>query len=76
MDVGKVVPNHYKSGFCFLYPYFFYLLLLIEKNLEKTNSPPLLIRLLSHGELSIIIIYQFIFIEITLNPYKHVNFYY
>ena len=28
VDVGKGVPNHYKSGFCFLYPYFFILLLL------------------------------------------------
>ena len=23
MDVGKGVPNHYKSGFCLLYPYLF-----------------------------------------------------
>ena len=28
VDVGKVVPNHYKFEFCFLYPYFFNLLLL------------------------------------------------
>ena len=28
VDVGKVVPNHYKSGCCFLYPYLFNVLLL------------------------------------------------
>ena len=28
VEVGKGVPNHYKSGFCFLYPYLFTLLLL------------------------------------------------
>ena len=28
VDVGKVVPNHYKFGFFFLYPYLFNLLLL------------------------------------------------
>ena len=53
MDVGKVVPNHYKFGFCFLYPYLFNLLLLCEKVFEKTNSPPLLVKLLSHIESSI-----------------------
>ena len=28
VDVGKGVLNHYKSGFCFLYPYLFTVLLL------------------------------------------------
>ena len=32
VDVGKVVPDHYKSGFYFLYPYFFNLVLLLHLN--------------------------------------------
>ena len=32
VDVGKVVLNHYKSGFCFLYHYLFNLVLLLHLN--------------------------------------------
>ena len=32
VDIGKVMSNHYKSGFCFLYPYFFNLVLLLHLN--------------------------------------------
>ena len=63
MDVGKEVLNHYKFGFCFLYPYLFNLfllhqikdLLLCKKFLRKPihpPPPPLLVRLLCHIELS------------------------
>ena len=30
VDIGKVVPNHYKSDICFLYPYLFNLVLLLH----------------------------------------------
>ena len=63
MDVSKVVPNHYKFGFFFLYLYLFNFIVIVfklkiycycaKKVFEKTNSPPFLVRLLSHIESSI-----------------------
>ena len=60
MDIGKGVSNHNKFGFCISYPYLFIycfklkdLLLLCEKFFRKPIHPLLLVRLVSHIELSL-----------------------
>ena len=67
MDVGKDVPNHYKSEFALSILISLFIVLelnmkiffiVLQKVFEKTNSPPFLVKLLSHIQLSYSIYYQ------------------
>ena len=59
------MPNHYKFEFVLSIPISLFIVLelnirffiVVQNDFEKTNSPPLLVRLLSHIQLSIMYAY-------------------